>query len=141
MSAAWVVDASTAASLLVNDPLSAAAEAFIRRELTERRAALWAPDIMVVECANVLWKHVRSFGLAPWDARERLADLLDLDIALVAIDELLPRALDLAIELDLAVYDACYAALAEGLNAALVTADTRLAQRMADVGLPVERLA
>jgi len=39
--------------------------------------------------------------------------------------------------LNIGVYDACYIALAEGLECSLVTADEPLARRLAGEGLPV----
>jgi predicted nucleic acid-binding protein len=48
----FVIDASVAIKWLVDEPGTAAA-------LSLRRHRLLAPDLLIAECANVLWKKVR----------------------------------------------------------------------------------
>jgi predicted nucleic acid-binding protein len=63
---------------------------------------------------------------APKDGREALADLAGLDIARYPHDQLLPRVWEL--RTSVTAYDAVYLALAEVLEAPLLTLDRRLAR-------------
>jgi len=88
---------------------------------------LVAPELLAAEVANALLRYVRSGALRTADARAGLATVLADPIALAPLRPLVHPALDLALERDLSVYDACYVVLAERLEAPLVTADRRLA--------------
>jgi predicted nucleic acid-binding protein len=50
---------------------------------------------------------------------------------------LFQEAFEIGCRLNIAAYDACYAALAEGLECPLVAADKPLVRRLAEEGLPV----
>ena len=69
--------------------------------------------------------------------REAMADLADMPIRRYPHDVLLPRVWDL--RHNLTAYDAAYVALAEALDAPLVTRDRRLA-RAAGHGADIELL-
>ncbi len=140
MSRTWVVDASVTAQLLVDQPLTRSAAALFARLTVAEPDALWAPDVMLAECANVLWKYVRFHGLGPAVAREGLADLLDLDIGLASTEASLSLAFDLAVEIGMSVYDASYVALAMLLGCPLVTADQRLVAQARAAGVAVVAL-
>ena len=119
-----VIDASVAFKLIVDEPDSAIAIGWLARtELT-------GPTLIHSEVSNALWKRVRREELAAdGELQERLADLARY---VRTIDETpqLPRALDLAVELDHPVYDCVYLALAEAYDDDLLTADSRFAQRL-----------
>jgi predicted nucleic acid-binding protein len=78
------------------------------------------------EVANALLGYVRAEALSLADAARALEALAGLPLGLHG-PELAPAALGAAIDLGLSAYDGTYAALAESLNAPLVTADRRLA--------------
>lgn len=78
------------------------------------------------EVANALLTYVRAGALALADAVGALDALVALPLRLHG-PELAPAALSAAAELRLSAYDGTYAALAEALDAVLVTADRRLA--------------
>lgn len=130
MSRSLVIDASVAVKLLVEEPLSDRARGLFRRLEREPGLRFWAPDHLFAECANVLWKYVRRFGYAPTSARHEIADLAALPFQTVPTRQLAAISLDLAIEWNVAVYDAAYLALALGLNAPLVTADEALVAKV-----------
>ncbi len=116
-----VIDASVALRLVLDE--SREAEHIIRHD------ELSAPALFVAETANGLASQVRFAGLKLEHAIASLDDCLELPIEFVADAELAAEALALANELDLTAYDAAYVALAERLEAPLVTADRRLAER------------
>lgn len=105
----------------------------VRRGTRQRRGAsplaarLEAPDLLLVECANILWKKTRIGDLTKKRAGESLEALFDAPVAFMASRDLLGHALELSLELRHPVYDCLYLALAAERNLPLVTADERLA--------------
>lgn len=116
-----VVDASVLATALADDGDDGDRA---RRRL--RGEELCAPELIVLEVASVLRRHVQSRAFEPRRAALALGDLEDLPIALVAHRSLLPRVW--ALRENLTPYDASYVALAEATASVLVTADGRLAR-------------
>jgi len=114
----FVVDASVVVKWVVDEVGSDEAAAL-------RGDELQAPDWIRVECANVLWAKSRRRELAPNEASERLALLLEAPVALFPASEILERAFALAQELAHPVYDCLYLALALERRCPLVTADER----------------
>ena len=78
------------------------------------------------EVANALLGYVRAEALSLVDATRALEALAGLPLRLHG-PELAPAALGAAIDFGLSAYDGTYAALAESLDAVLVTADRQLA--------------
>ena len=116
-----VVDASAAVDLLLRAPGSDP----LAERLLASGEALHAPHLLDVEVAQVLRRHESRGRLSA--ARGRLAlELLQLmPIVRHGHARLLKRAWRL--RGNLTAYDAVYVALAEALEAALVTRDRRLA--------------
>jgi predicted nucleic acid-binding protein len=122
---AAVVDASVAVKWVVREEHSDCA-----RSLAGVR--LEAPDLLLIECANIIWKKVRLGDLALRDAAGRLDLLLRAPVAITASRELLAAALQLSLELKHPVYDCVYLALAQRRRIPLVTADRRLVSIVAE---------
>lgn len=115
-----VVDASVVLAWYVDEEGSGAAEPY-------HGMAFVAPALMWVELANALWKKVRRDSLDPLQAAEALA-AAEADVQRIADSDSLPRAFEIACDLQHPVYDCVYIALAETLSTTLVTADRRLAE-------------
>ncbi|HDP34745.1 MAG TPA: PIN domain-containing protein [Candidatus Hydrogenedentes bacterium] len=130
--AACVVDASVGIKLFVNEPLSDVALSFFVSAADTPNVRRYVPDLFFVECANVLWKYVSRYGLRPQAAARYLADLHALRLAVIPTSALTQSALKIAMDLSISVYGAFYVATAELLNVPLITADKRLARRLAD---------
>lgn len=94
-----------------------------------------APDLVVVETANALWKYVRSGQLAAADASSFVSDVPRLFEYLVPVVELVETAFDLACRHNHPAYDCFYLALALREELPLVTADRRLAALGDQVGV------
>jgi predicted nucleic acid-binding protein len=118
---ALVMDASMACQLLLPEPLSGRAEAVVR-DATD----IHAPDLMLLEVANVFWKRVQRKELEDREARMLLSHFLRLDLRLTTAEMLLPAAMEIALASRRTVYASCYIALARSLNVPCVTADQRL---------------
>jgi predicted nucleic acid-binding protein len=117
---ALVVDASVAVKWFVVEIHSAAARRCLRAG-----CRLSAPDIIRAEMANVFWKKTRRGELTADSARSMLKDFLSFPVDIVTTEGLVGRAYDMAVLCGRSVYDCLYLALAEALNAGLITADRR----------------
>lgn len=120
-----IVDASLAVKVITAEPGSEAADAFLEGH------GLLAPELILAEVGNVLWRKVRMGSLSPAMARPALAHLQDWLEPLIPLHQLSAQALDLALRRDHPVYDCYYVALAMRHAAPLATGDRRLAERFA----------
>ena len=116
-----VVDASAAIELL----LGTAAGAAVAERLFDPVESLHAPELLDLEVAQVLRRYERAKLLDATRAEAALQDLADLPLERYSHRLLLPRAWEL--RANLTIYDACYIALAELLEAPLLTGDATLA--------------
>jgi predicted nucleic acid-binding protein len=84
------------------------------------------PALCDVEVAAVVWRLVLGRRMGAERAYDALEDYLDLPLARHGHTYLLGRMLGL--RRNFSIYDAAYVALAEWLEASLVTADEKLAR-------------
>jgi predicted nucleic acid-binding protein len=103
-----------------------------------RGEALAAPELADLEVASALRRQLAVGSVDGRRALMALTDLADLPMTRVPHRPLLRRCWELRD--NLTVYDAAYVALAESLDATLVTADVRLA-RAPGPRCPVELLS
>lgn len=120
-----VLDASVVAEYLIGSSRGAAARASMR----EQAGRLHVPHLAIVETASVLRAWVRRGTVSEPRAAAALADLNALPARRWPAEPLLPRMWELRD--NVTSYDACYLALAEALDAALLTCDGRLARATA----------
>lgn len=129
-----VIDASALVKLVLPEEHSGIARRIVsgygRGELR-----LLAPDFILTECANVLWRHARRADSATVDAVAALDVLRRHQIALTPQGELVEAALGFALTYGSSVYDALYCALALREGADLITADERLVNRVTGSGV------
>lgn len=116
-----VVDASVLAEYLVGRPLGVAAASVLHGD-----SAVHMPHLAIVETASVLLGWSLGGRLRSERARTALTDLADFPGTRWPAEPLLPRVWELRDKLS--AYDATYVALAEALDASLLTADARLAR-------------
>jgi predicted nucleic acid-binding protein len=121
-----VVDASVAIKWFVPEPLSDEAE-----RLLDGGDVLFAPDFLLIEFGNIMWKKVRLGELARPDGDAALAALRAGPVDLFDTAPLVERALHLAHEIDHPLYDCLYLATAETIGATVATADRRFFDRCA----------
>jgi predicted nucleic acid-binding protein len=117
-----VVDASAMLELLLQTPLGTRVEARLFRGAEE----FHSPHLIDVEVTQGLRRLVRSRDVTPARAAEAIADLADLDLHRHTHLDLLARAWQL--RENVTAYDAMYIALAEALDAPVVTCDLPLAK-------------
>ena len=128
-----VVDASAAVEVLLQLD---AADALMDR-LFAGGDSLHAPQLLDVEVAQVIRRYALGGDITAARGSEAMRDLADLPVTRHDHLPLLDRVWQL--RNNVTAYDAAYIALAEGLDAVLVTRDSALA-RVPGVRLSVEVL-
>ena len=121
------VDASVVVKWFIPELLASEA-----RALLAPRFDLHAPDLLLAEFANTIWKKVRRNELEnsqPYmEELSRLGEVVVLHSGL----DLVIRAMRTATRIDHAVYDCLYLACAEATESAPVTTDQRFANKVSD---------
>jgi predicted nucleic acid-binding protein len=117
----WVVDASIAVKWVIPEVLSGEAD-----RIRDGEGDVLAPDLLLVEVANALWRKTAAKEISPREADVAFDLVRRSGIDLRPTGPLVPRAMDLARRLAHPVYDCVYLALAEREHGAFVTADQRL---------------
>jgi predicted nucleic acid-binding protein len=116
-----VVDASALIEVLLRTPAARAVE----NRLFAQGQTLHAPHLLDVEVTQVIRRYAAKGEIDGERGREALTDLSDLPLQRYPHSFLLPRVWDL--RNNLTAYDVVYVALAEVLDATLLTRDQRLA--------------
>jgi predicted nucleic acid-binding protein len=119
----YVVDASIVIEYLVTGVCTPNAAALFQQTTNEEQ--LITPEFCLLECTNVLWKHVRFQGMPVIQAEILLRDLRKLPLKRVPVKALLLAALHIGLSYQLAIYDSAYIALARYTNIPLITLDER----------------
>ena len=115
-----VVDASVAAKWFIEE--TGRARAMRLLDMADRQA----PDLLIAEVANVVWKKTLRGQVSETQARLICASIAHYFDALHSSDSLIERAIAMAVVLQHPVYDCLYLACAERVGARLATADRRL---------------
>jgi predicted nucleic acid-binding protein len=113
-----VVDASAAFEILLRTPLGTRANLRVADE------DVHVPHLIDVEIVSVIRRHLLAKELDAGTAEETLQHLLEWPLIRHPHDVLLPRIWNL--RHSVSAYDGCYIALAEVLNAPLLTCDAKL---------------
>jgi predicted nucleic acid-binding protein len=117
-----IVDASVALKWVVEEDGAAAAIALIGEEL------MAAPDLLFVECANVLSRKVRRGQISAMAAGQAQASIEAAPIRVAPAKPHVAAALFIAMELGRSAYDSLYLATAMAERAVMVTADAAFAR-------------
>lgn len=129
-----VLDASAAIRLVTRQDADGAIAAAVAAA-----EAVLVPELFVAEVSNALWKIARRAGVAGEDVQSALRHALALPDRAVAMSQLAPEVLALALRLGHPTYDLYYLALARREAALLVTEDGRLRALCAAEGVAALR--
>ncbi|HOU12895.1 MAG TPA: type II toxin-antitoxin system VapC family toxin [Anaerolineae bacterium] len=135
-----VVDANVGIKLFLDEPLADRADALFTHLSDQPPVHFYVPDLFFIECANILWKHVRRFAYPAAAAQQHIADLVTLRLRPVAMQSLAEDALTLASQHQCSAYDAAYVALAARCAVPLVTADEALLRVFAGTEFDIRHL-
>ena len=119
-----VIDASIAVKWVVEEV--GTQQALAIRE----QARLIAPELLVAECTNILWKKVQRNELTRQEALFAARLLQASEVELLPTRAVLEAATRIAIELDHPAYDCLYLALAVANECGFVTADERFLRKL-----------
>lgn len=103
--------------------------------MLDKNERFLAPDLLVAEVGNAIWKYHRHRLLRREEAAAAVDLLAVAPIALQPSAPLIADAFLIAADLDRSVYDSLYLALAFAMNAPFITADRKLCNAIA--GTPV----
>lgn len=123
-----VADASALVEYLFGTPRAGAIAAIVEADDVE----LHAPALCDIEMAAAVRRSLLSNRLAENRAAEALFDYLDLPLTKHGHSALIARVIQL--RQNFSAYDATYVALAERLNAELLTADDALGRAVRSLG-------
>lgn len=118
-----VLDASAAVAVLLNLGTGATR---IRERMRREDDGLHVPHLFEIEVLNALRHHALRHGISEGRGLELLEDLTTMSVSRYPHTAMLPRIWEL--RGNVSAYDAAYIALAETLEAPLVTRDARLAR-------------
>jgi len=124
-----VLDASAVVELILGTP----AGHLIADRIADPHVGLHAPHLIDVEVAQALRRYVRAHDIDDDEGGLALGALQELDLQRHAHEPLLERVWEL--RENLTAYDAVYVALAEVLDAPLITCDAPLSRAPAAAGL------
>jgi predicted nucleic acid-binding protein len=122
----YVVDASIVVKLYVNEVHSSEANRFF-----SDGHDLIAPDMMLAEFGNIIWKKVMLIGdLTQNEGRRIITAAQALPFDYYAANDLLADAFEIALATQRTVYDCLYVALAVSESCQFITDDRKLFNAM-----------
>src|ERR1700692_2281515 len=95
-----------------------------------QKAKLIAPELLVAECTNILWKKVQRQELLKQEALIAARLLQGAEIELRPMRFLFQAATRMSIEIDHPAYDCLYVAVAVETKCSFVTADERFLRKL-----------
>ncbi|QPI75546.1 type II toxin-antitoxin system VapC family toxin [Sphingobium sp. Cam5-1] len=136
---AFVIDASVAVKWVITEEDSQQASSLFSGSI------LSAPDLIIAECGNILWKKVRRAQLTEDEALMAARILQHMDVELHPMRPLMERATRLAMDIGHPAYDCLYLALALEKGIQFVTADlgfvSKVRQTLPEAASTVQSLA
>lgn len=135
MKTKFVLDASVAAKWF-NNEIHTDKAVELRDAFGEGKVQLYAPEHLVYEVGNAIWKNRK---ISADDGIKAMINIIRMEIELVRLDsQLASEAMRIARELEVSYYDAVYIQLSNHLRIPLVSADLKLLSKAKKNGLHVK---
>ena len=122
----WIPDASVASKWHFDEEYTSLANRLLRED-----SDALAPDSLLSEFANACSRRIRAGEMSAAEAEESMAEIPFQFARLVPIGELVFEAVKMSVELNHAIYDCLYLALAVREGAILVTDDQKFFRKVA----------
>ncbi len=119
----YVIDTSIVIDYLIESDHTPYVRAFFEQIEESDRIAI--PEFCLLECTNVIWKHVRFGAVSREDSGYLVQALYKLRLWRTPMKQLLDRALEIGLNNGLAVYDSAYIAIAMNYGYPLLTLDVK----------------
>jgi predicted nucleic acid-binding protein len=126
-----VIDTNVILKHFIPDPLSTKVDLLLAH-LANPQTSIYIPDLFYIENANVLWKYFRAGQLNAEQIQTHLKTLKALPFKVTSTADLLEKAVNISIDAGISAYDACYVALANQVNAPLLTLDQKLIKALSN---------
>ena len=132
-----VLDASFLVKLVLEEKGSEVAEALFKQWVGHDEQIVTV-DIALSESLNALWKHYLLLKDLSLDSfKEATRDLLILwsKLSIVSTYEIAKKAVEIAINKNMTIYDSVYLSLAQKYMATLATFDTKQSKKAHELGI------
>ena len=137
----YIVDASVLIQGFMRDTDTLRVLTLLNHLFDPQPAVLHIPEFCLLECANILWKQAQFHNTPLANVQKSLDSLIATPVTIQPIIPLLPRALTIGVQHNLAVYDSLYLALGESLKHPLITVDLRQAAAASALGVALKSLS
>ncbi len=108
----------------------------LKSRVEDEKIQVAVPRFFFIESANVLWKkYTIRKDIDKMDAKGIFSRILDLPFKIIEDDDVLLKALSIALENSLSIYDALYLASALHFKAKFITADIALVKQLSKSSL------
>jgi len=124
-----IFDTNVALKLVLNEPDSPDAER-AANDISAAGGIISLLDVARIEAVHVIWVQFHRRLLSESQARSTFADFRQLPFFIIESEPLFTSAFDIAIQFDVAVYDACFVAAVKQLGCRGVTADVPLMNKV-----------
>lgn len=125
----YIIDASVAARFLLFEDLSDKAE-YVLEDFMDGKIELVAPELLIYEVGNTLWRAFKQGFISLQDARERISYFLRLKLNIIKLGkEDYEEVLDWSIKNDVTYYDATYLMVTKKVGGILLSADNILYEK------------
>jgi predicted nucleic acid-binding protein len=125
----YVLDANVVVKWFIPEVDSDKADRLLA-DFRNHRLDIIAPDVLVSEVGNTLWKRSVKKDISVADAASSYTDFLDLDVPLHSSTTIAEDALSIATSEQHPLYDTLYISLALKKGCEFITADERLVNKL-----------
>lgn len=125
-----VLDTNICIKQFIADPLTPKVSQLFNH-LNDPHATFFVPDLLYIECTNVLWKYVRANLYTAEHVQADILSLKALRFHVTSTKVLMGEAVKIGLSYGITAYDGCYVGLSQQVAAPLLTLDERLVNSVA----------